>query len=342
MFELRETMDFIDTEKSSIIEIKIPPSVKADLQDGIKEVKQALTEQTDTIVTLDRSGTLAFAAVQGYVEKHQIPNFPSVIPVLIGREVSFAAADYVGEKLNTPPEIVLHPDFVTSEAIELYYEWLRNNAGIQPIVNKLQQIFSSGSGHEIMVVDDRSNEATTMLLTVPMLVIQALENLGLIQKGRITDYINPELLLSPPYQTARKVFPDLMIGNVRLKRLILLLTDWQTFIIEHSFPALSKLPPKQRRAIILLLRQLMRGRVETNEHTLRSITSWADVEKIGIQVLENHPHLIDVGKSLNTQNPAIFLKKILPRSAQANPQVVHKATITALKEIGYKTRLKRD
>ncbi len=162
-------------------EIVIPEAIQQDLTRGIKRVVEVITRGDNApnmILTLDRSGTLAYEGVFGYLETHPMQDIPT-IGVSLGRE-------------DTAPFIVAHPDKILSPDISAqlvgnryeqnlreFLQYLNGNPAFQNKITALHQYLEQHAPTRILIVDDMRQFGTTQEVLTPIAINLALQRLGL-------------------------------------------------------------------------------------------------------------------------------------------------------------------
>lgn len=306
-------------EREPLPEVIIPKEIEEDLKDGVQKVLERIRmEKPDHIIVLQRSGSLAFTAVQE-ATKRRVIDLPPTYHILIGRKISDR---HHPEEMS---ELIVDPDLLTNKQIDDYYEWLKRDAAAQKIVEEIQAVITPkpeliAQPSRVLFVDDALYQGVTLNLTVPLLTLHALHNLGVIQIEKATDYVNTKTIFQPP-GIQEKTLVDIKLGDLFLSRSYLLNTfDWRGPILKETFGDLA-LPSGAERSVSLLLSELMRGSVKTEVHESKSIETWEDVEDIGRQIAERE----------GGENPAVVLEKIYEREQLLS---LHQKTVEALQRVG--------
>lgn len=174
------------TPELNSYEIVIPEAIQQDLASGIKRVVEIITRgdnAPDMVLTLDRSGTLAYEGVFGYLETHPMQNI-TTIGVSLGREDT---APFIQAHPNT----ILSPDIISPDiSVQLvgnryeqnlreFLQYLNGNPAFQNKITALHQFLEQHAPTKILIVDDMRQFGTTQEVLTPIAINLALQRLGL-------------------------------------------------------------------------------------------------------------------------------------------------------------------
>lgn len=175
------------TEKLKGVEtMKLTEALEHDLQKGIERVISQVATPTeggeyklredapDMIVTLHRTGPLAFKAVEAYAEEHQV-ELPPVVAIGVGRELTARFQTYIADKMETEGvDVYADGGFELTDYLSEFDEWLRQDKTVQEQIALLVQRFPEGC-ERVLLVDDTTFEGATLGTVAPTIVRMALE-----------------------------------------------------------------------------------------------------------------------------------------------------------------------
>lgn len=202
------------SEKEPAFEVIIPENVREEAKQNMEHVLEVLRgdpkDPTSLIVVLERSGALAYEAVEAYAKARGI-SLPKALRLNIGREISDkyqnkANTDLVdfGGRVGAGQELPLR-----DADLDGYYDWLGENPEVRGIAQKLLVESRGYDAKKVAVFDDTIFQGVTLGATAPWVVREAFPDAKI---GGVYLFDNGSWLSD----IARATYPNLGSGGEEL------------------------------------------------------------------------------------------------------------------------------
>lgn len=167
-----------NTERTFPDEIVIPEKVKDEAAKGLERFKtKILSFNPDLILVLQRSGSLAYAMLEGNVAANEFI-LPAKRDILIGREVSEECGlplDELYYYVQQEENPTFPFDKTGVQVFSEYYEWIRSQlkdrqSPMARTNKQLKTLVGNINPKKVLIFDDCLYSGTTLYCTAPFLV----------------------------------------------------------------------------------------------------------------------------------------------------------------------------
>lgn len=330
-------------QQTELYDLVLPSEYERDLENGVRNTISHIAareenawvpkkEAPNLIITLERSGPLAFEAVKGFAEANNIA-LPPTISLNVGRETSLRfyeqnpahsiqPPEYKNTERLKNPRLKLKQDKMDDQvrnkykvSLERYHKWLGNDPVTQQLVDQLaEELKKTGQTPDRILLSDDTVESGISTLSTAWIVNAALKKNGspLLRltgvRGSLANaHQDFEQIYNEGEETSEKR-TELIVESIFTN------PNWRYDIVEANFGHIFYgLPDLDKDCLHEFLAEVVKGKVDASGQTVRPLVSMTDFSELAEHIVDLHTRDYKaIGQRLpHITRPDVILRKYI-------------------------------